>query len=252
MKVEEAKVLLGSCRPGRLEMDDPRMADALALAASDAELKKWFAEQQALDAQVAEEVQSIPVPRDLREKLLALQPAQSRSRIQRFRPALAMAAAFVVLGIAGTIWWQSQPVEFSALRQHILEQSWGPSPHLAFESRDWNQVRSWLQAQNVTEDLKIPDALQEARLHGCTVVKWHGHAVPVLCLSEGHRHMHLYVMDRTELVDVPAAGKPEFEKYGPMATASWTKADKAYVLTGFNTLSFFKKFRKAGRWVMTG
>ena len=251
MKVQEAKALLEKCRPGRREGDDPQVTEALALAESDPGLKKWLAEQQAFDTQIAAEVQTIPIPGDLRDKLLALKPLEAHSAFRMWRPAVAMAAALMVLGIVAASWWQSRPTKFAALRYQILEQSWGTSPHLALESTDWKQVRSWLAAHNL-EDLKIPDALQDAHLRGCTVVTWHGHSVPVLCLSEGHRHMHLYVMDRTELVDVPPVGTPQFEKFGAMGTASWTKADKAYVLTGFNTLSFFKKFRKSGRWIMAG
>ena len=252
MKVEEAIQVLEKFRPGRGEVEASQMAEALALAESNRSLKKWFAERQAFDAVMAEEIQTIPVPGDLHEKLLASMPVETRSRFHVFGPALAMAAAVMILGIIVSIGRHSRPVEFAVLRQHILEESWGKSPHLAFGSQDWDQVRSWLAARDVKDAWNIPDGLQDARLHGCTIVSWRGHSVPVLRLSEGHRHMHLYVMDRTELVDVPAAGSPQFEKFGSMGTASWTKADKTYVLTGFNTLSFFKRFRKSGQWLMNG
>ena len=252
MNVEEAKSLLGRCRLRQGDSQDPEVAEALVLAERTPELKKWFAEQQAFDAQMAEDVQSIAVPGDLRGKLLALDTVQPRSRFRSLRPALAMAAAVAVLGIIAAIWWRSKPLEFASLRQHILEASWGQQPHLAFKTKDWNEVRAWLEGRNVQAELKVPLALQEYRLHGCTLVQWHGHSVPVLCLSDGHRHMHLCVVDHAELADVPGADMPEFGKFGPMATASWSKADKAYVLTGFNTLSFFKTFRKSGRWVMSG
>src|SRR5438046_9472085 len=114
MKIQEAKALLEKCRPGRREGDDAQVTEALALAESDPEMKKWLAEQQAFDTHMAEEVQTIPIPGDLRDKLLALKPLASHSPFRMWSPAFAMAAALTVLGVGAAIGWYSRPVAFAA------------------------------------------------------------------------------------------------------------------------------------------
>src|SRR5690348_16231460 len=121
MNAEEAKQLLENHRPGWPASEDPALAEALALSDKDPELRKWLAARETFDAQMQEQMGTIPVPVDLREKLLALRSPERPRRLAMLRPALAMAAAIVVLGILATVWWQSQPVGFSALRQHVME-----------------------------------------------------------------------------------------------------------------------------------
>lgn len=72
MNREEAQQLLELCRPGNVDdRQDPVLADAFALLETDAELKVWFDQQQALDAQISEHMNSIEVPADLKASILA-------------------------------------------------------------------------------------------------------------------------------------------------------------------------------------
>ncbi|MGZ0656659.1 hypothetical protein ACWPKS_13730 [Coraliomargarita sp. W4R72] len=72
MNREEAKQLLELCRPGNTEdRQDPVLAEAFALLETDAELKAWFDEQQTIDAQISESINSIEVPADLKASILA-------------------------------------------------------------------------------------------------------------------------------------------------------------------------------------
>jgi hypothetical protein len=57
-------------------------------------------------------------------------------------------------------------------------------------------------------------------------------------------------MDRVDFVDVPPQGTPDFEKCGSWKTVSWSQGSKTYVLSGMNYLTFVKKFRKSGHWIM--
>jgi hypothetical protein len=250
MNVDEAKLLLETLRPGRTESEDPRVAEALALARENAILNEWLTAQRQFDRDMALQLNSIPVPPALHSQLLQLPRQRFKARF--LRHALALAACLGILALVGQSWWESRPVDFASLRQHILDQSWGTSPHLALRSGRWDEVRSWLSGQNLATDFQVPSALENAKLRGCNIVRWHGHSIPVLCLTEGHRHMHLYVVDRMELVDVPkGGGAPVLANYGALPTFSWTRADRAYVLTGFNAQAFLKKFRKSGHWLLT-
>ena len=64
--------------------------------------------------------------------------------------------------------------------------------------------------------------------------------------------MHLFVLDGLQLARLPAGDKPDFEKCGAWRTASWQQGDMTYVLTGMKYHTFVSKFRKAGRWTMSG
>ena len=57
MQREEAKQLLELCRPEQEnDRQDPALADAFALLATDSELRAWFDEQQATDARISEKI----------------------------------------------------------------------------------------------------------------------------------------------------------------------------------------------------
>lgn len=70
MDREQAKFVLESCQPGKIDMSDSQVADALALVAQDHELAAWLAEARAWDASFAHALQDIPLPDGLRESIL--------------------------------------------------------------------------------------------------------------------------------------------------------------------------------------
>ena len=79
-----------------------------------------------------------------------------------------------------------------------------------------------------------------------------GKAIPLLCFGHGAKHFHLFVIDHTNFPDLPATDAPDFEKCGPWTTASWRFSGSTYVLTGMKNNTFVQKFRRDGRWDMSG
>ena len=72
MHRDEAKHLLSLCRPGSDDdRNDPVLAEALALLETDAELRSWFDHQQTEDARIADALQQIQPPADLKASILA-------------------------------------------------------------------------------------------------------------------------------------------------------------------------------------
>jgi hypothetical protein len=84
------------------------------------------------------------------------------------------------------------------------------------------------------------------------MVEVDSHRVPMICLSEGSRHLHLFVVDGAMFADLPPAEAPDFQKCGAWKTASWQQGAKTYVLTGLKYQAFVSKFRKMGRWDFSG
>lgn len=71
MDTEQAKFILASYRPDGADANEEAFSEALALAASDRDLGQWLAAERAHDAAFSAALNSVTLPEDLREKLLA-------------------------------------------------------------------------------------------------------------------------------------------------------------------------------------
>jgi hypothetical protein len=169
-----------------------------------------------------------------------------------FRVALAAAACFFLLVGVAAAWWNSRPVDFAVLRQHVADEAWGQAQHVQFQSTDLSAIKGWLDKQKLPSNFQIPPGLNSAALYGCNLVEWRGIKVPVLCLHEGVRHLHLVVLEHVEVVDLPRDGWPVYADYGSLRTTSWSRDGTTYVLTGLDSRTFIKRFRQSGRWVWAG
>lgn len=69
MTRDAAKQVLAACRPNRLDVHDPELAEAIAMVDRDEQLRKWFEAEQAVDAIIAAKVKAVPVPGDLLSRI---------------------------------------------------------------------------------------------------------------------------------------------------------------------------------------
>jgi len=252
MKSEEAKRLLEVFRPGGADMDDPRFVEALVQTERDPVLRRWFDEQRRFDSQFVEGLKTVSVPPDLQDAILASRKVVRPGVWQDWRMRAAVAAGVVFLAIAGGVLATSKPNQFADFRAELIEQAWDGNTHLDMESSDVRQIQNWLTQNHASAEFSLPDGLRDMRLLGCRIVEADGLRVPMLCLADGPKHMHLFVLDGSQLAQLPFDGKPDFEKCGVWKTASWQQGDKTYVLTGMKYQAFVNKFRKSGRWTMSG
>jgi hypothetical protein len=70
MTLPEAKTLLSTHRPG-LDPVEPAVAEALQLVAEQPELKEWYELNSAFQRSVRHTLRHLPVPQDLKRRLLA-------------------------------------------------------------------------------------------------------------------------------------------------------------------------------------
>lgn len=260
MNRDEARLILGAFRPGGADAADPRVRAALELTKSDPELSQWFAGQQAFDARMAQSLQGVPIPSDLRERLLDHRPRVTRRPVAWWRPAwgswqvrAAAAAVIVLIGsaVAGAL-SQRGPSRFADFRKELVEESWAGQSHLAYRSSDLLRVRQWLAQNGGPAAFKLPGEFHQHRLQGCNMIDVGGTPVAVLCFAHQSRHLHLLVTEGIQFADLPKAGTPDFERCGHWKTAAWQDGRRTYVLTGMTYPAFVNKFRKAGRWTMSG
>ncbi|HEU0008430.1 MAG TPA: hypothetical protein VFT34_01295 [Verrucomicrobiae bacterium] len=252
MTRDEARQILEAARANGRDDTDPRVAEALRLADQDPELAGELERQRALDATMIAGMSSISVPADLKQSILAGRKIVKPHFWQDWRTATAAAAAIAVL-VAGAIYFINQSTRgFAAFRRQLVVETWAGDPHLDLETDDLSKVRAWLAGQGAATNFTLPAALAGARVHGARVFEYDGHMISQVCLAEGPRHLHLYVLDRPPFSDLPPVGAPDFEKCGGWKTASWRQGNTTYVLTGMSYQAFVSRFRKAGRWILAG
>lgn len=253
MNREEARQLLEVFRSGGADMTDPKFMEALAVLERDPELNRQFDEQRRFDMQVTAALRSaIPVPPDLRAVILAGHKPRRPALWVDWRAPVAVAAGVAAIFLAvGTLFAQRTP-KFTDFRTQLINEAWDGSVHLELESSDPRAIQSWLAGQKVKSEFSLPAGLKDVRLLGCRIVEVDGARVPMLCMADGVKHLHLFVVDGVQLAQLPPDNIPDFEKCGSWKTASWRRGDTTYVLTGMKVHAFFAKFRKGGRWTMSG
>ena len=279
MKSERARQLLRVFRPGGQDASDPQMAEALRWLKRDPALAEEFAEQRSFDREVGATVRAMAdasvAPVDLKAALLAIRlpataapprpPAMDQAPGQIIRPpfwraplgqdwrARAAAAAVILLLATASVRIYHRPAPLlSDLRQNLIANDWAGDPHLDFHSSDLGAIKTWIADQGFADGVVLPSALNGFQLHGCRMLYRDGKAIPLLCFGHGAKHFHLFVIDHTNFPDLPTTDAPDFEKCGPWTTASWRFSGSTYVLTGMKNNDFVQKFRRDGRWNMSG
>ena len=254
MTREQAKEILSAYRPGTDDERDPVFAEALQFARADTELNAWFTKSLAFDASMHRQVARVTAPEDLRETILAahkiIRPMPWWNPHLSGRQMAAAAAVVIAAGVVA-LWLAQRPTTFAEFRREIADQSWGPAPHVEVKAASLNDVRDFLTARNVSTNFTVPPVLAQTKVRGCTLMNWQGHQVPVICFSSEGQHLHLIVVDRHLFPDAPS-NVPQTDQWQSWRTASWSKDEHSYVLTGLNTPSFVKKFRKARHWDWEG
>ena len=236
MNNQEAKLILQAYRPGGEDASDPLFAEALEQARRDPKLQKWFAEQTVLEARLQARLETaIPVPRGLKSDLLALRKI-SRSVPWWFQPMKLAAAAAVVLllGLGGFFLFSQHPTQLASFRETMAGYTAQEQGHVVFESHDLTAIRQWLQGRGLESNFDLPAALPGRSAEGCRVVDWNGHKAMMVCFVLDGEHMDLFVMDRTSLPSLRDDGLPLYAKTADLMTATWSKGDKVYLLTGRN------------------
>ena len=244
MNNQEAKLILQAYRPGGADAVDPMFAEALEQSRRDPELLKWFAEEQALDAQIQSKLRlAVTVPRDLKANLLVLR------KITRPIPwwvglmKMATAATVVLLlGIIPFLWLTQKPAQLGLFREKMTRYSMQEHGHITFESPDIARIQGWLQNRGVDGNFELPGGLQGKPAEGCRVIDWNGQKATMICfVLDSGEHVDFFIMDRAGLPRLPENGPPQFASANGLMTVTWVKGGKVYLLTGNGDKTFFQK-----------
>jgi hypothetical protein len=253
MTLQEAKDILAAYRPGTEDEKDPMFAEALAMVRGNPELAAWLEESLAFDKVVRGEVAQVRAPETLLAEILTSRKVVKVAWWNRrlSAPQWAAAAAVLFLAASAVLWASQKPKSFADFRREVAEQSWGSTPHLQVRATNVADIRKALAAEGAPHDFHLPSTLEESSVQGYSLVRWRGKEVPLVCFHSEGQHLHLVIADKKSFPDAPTT-LPEVDQWLAWRTASWSKNDFTYVLTGLKTQSFVKKFRKTKRWDWEG
>jgi len=236
---DEAKEILQRYRPGTTDATDPLVAEALALAAQDAELSRWLAEAIARQEALRAKFRQIAPPAGLKEQIISEHAAAVRMKSRRHSLAFAVAGVLLLLACAGLFgWWQATPPasDLAIYRGRMVRAALtGYAMDLTTNSEA--PLRTYLAQRQAPADYVLPAGLQHATVTGCAVEKWQGANVTLICFRTGKplpagesSDLWLFVVDRSKLKDAPAPGAPALANVNRLITATWTDSNKVYLL----------------------
>jgi anti-sigma factor RsiW len=227
----EAKRFLLAYRPGTSDADDAQVAEALAESRRDPRLQEWAIQNAVFQQGMRRTLRGMPVPADLRERILARNKVLTLPWWQR--PYLLAAAAAIAL-LLGVGWMllqsaASRPFETfrdrmvrAVLRQYTMD----------IVTNDMAEVRKFLSARNAPSDYALPAGLAKLPVSGAGVLSWQDRRVTMVCLdSPNQGTLFLFVVDRSSVAGAPGVAQ-EFDQVSRLMTVSWSEGDRTYVLAG--------------------
>ena len=239
MNRDDAKQILLLYRPDAVDVVDPQVSEALALAKQDAELAGWFTELRIRQEMLRAKFRQIQAPAGLKEQIISEQAARERIIVWRRAAALtAVAAAVVVLltlavfrferaGNDNTLALYQNRMVGAALRVYAMD--------LATDNPA--QIRDYLKQNHAPADYVLPAPLEKVVTTGCAITSWQGAKVSMICFRTGkplapgeQSDLWLFVIDRNLVRNAPPAGPPQLARVNQLITATWTQGDKLYLL----------------------
>ena len=235
MTNKDASFLLGAFRPNGTDSTDPEFARALAQASRDPILKGWFEDQRHFDSAFAAHVQSVPVPADLRSRILTggrlSRPVRAGSRFSARR---VWAIAAMVTLFAGLAFWFSvrrPPEQWDDRALAVLSQLVSGRETFDARSPSVTELQKWLRANGSPSAATLPSSLQRLASLGCKTVWWNGHPISIICFhGPGGELVHLAMVDRSALDNPPPDRHPVYGARDGWRTASWSQGDTAMML----------------------
>lgn len=222
MNSEEAKFILQAYRPGTEDERDPQFIDALELLTRDPELAQWFEEHRQFDRAVRAKLAEVPVPPDLRSRILA---GRSLARPKPFyqRPVfLAMAAALaLLLAVAGILRFQENESASDLAWEEGMIHFLNSDFRLEFPATDLAEIKDWLAAHAPANQSHLPARLENSPPLGCRTLEWNGRNVALICFNAGPHVVHVFMMNRSDLPSLESPLKPRIGSLEGWSTACW-------------------------------
>jgi hypothetical protein len=232
MTREQAQEILLLHRPSRREgKADAEMAEALRMAAADAELGRWLEQHSEFQAQVEKQIDSIEPPADLKSRIFAgARVSEKKESLLSRHQVWAIAAAIVVL-FAVSDWLLSRNRDdrsFANFRSRMTEFALR-SYQMDIVTNSGPVVRQFLASEGAPADFLLTPGLEKLAVKGGGRLSWHNQPVAMMCFSlTNNQTAFMFVMDGGVVAKEPseiqvAAGKD-------LSSVAWAKNGKVFLL----------------------
>jgi uncharacterized membrane protein YbaN (DUF454 family) len=246
MDSQRAREILLLFRPGVSDADDPEFREALELVKRDPELRRWFDEHCARQSLIRDRLKKIAVPGELKKRILddiAAREAIVWWQQPAFR-VLAAAAAIVLL--IGLVYFWPRPdtsLSFAAYQRNMVGNIQRIYPTMDMVTTNVAGILQYLTQKQGHADYVLPQPLQRLPGIGCAILPWRSKKVSLICLDAGQQsELYVFVINRADLPDPPPIDRPQFNRIGRLTSASWSHADKTYILAGPGDAEFIKRY----------
>ena len=238
MNRNEAKNILLPYRHGTADADDPQIAEALALAERDQELKDWLVNHCARQFVLREKFRQITAPAGLKEQIISEQPVNERMIFRPSKTALMAVAALVLLtALVSFLFSPRDHDDTLAIYQNQMVGVALRGYPMDLNATDAGQIRDYFAQKHAPADFVLPEKLKQTALVGCAVEGWQGVKVSMICfhtdrssVPDGESDLWLFVVDRASVRGAPAGDSPQLGRVNRLITATWAQGDKLYLL----------------------
>jgi hypothetical protein len=209
------------------------------------------------NAQAHRSLDEIPVPSDLRAKILAqaqsvqpeiLQSEKPQSKIitvpfWRTPRAIALAAALAFMATGITFWitapredqsfagYRSRMIGF-ALREYRMD----------IHTNNLAEVQKFLAQNGAPAEFNLPAPLSQTPVKGGATLTWQGRPVSMVCFDRLNTTLYMFVIDHTT---APINTAQEIATFKNLATATWTSGEKTFLLAGKVPLEELERLTKS-------
>lgn len=233
MNAQEIKRILAAHRPGTSDGTDPQVAEALKEVERDPGLKAWFERQSGFQRSMRESFRQIPVPPDLPARLMSV-PRVVPLPAWWERPVVWAAAAGIILLISLSVFRVTRPAgDTFAIFETRMVQAALRQYRMDIVTNDMAQIRRFLARSRAPDDYELRGRLAQLAPVGAGSLSWQDRRVSMVCLDSSGPNatniLYLFVVEQSA-VTRPPLSVPEFRKVNKLATASWTKGNKTYLL----------------------
>lgn len=239
MNRDDAKTILLLYRPEAVDVVDPQVTEALALAKQDAELAGWFREYGTQQKILRGKFRQIQAPAGLKEQIISEQAAREKIVVWRRATALTALAAALVFLVTLAVFRFQPPVNDNTLALYRNRMVGTALRVYAMDLATDNPalIRNYLRQNHAPADFVLPKPLEKVATTGCAITSWQGAKVSMICFRTGkplrpgeQSDLWLFVVDRSLVKNAPPPGPPQLAKVNQLITATWIQDDKLYVL----------------------
>lgn len=228
----ELRRILNVHRGNDSELVDPRFVEARQKAESDPALRQWWTQEKELDRMIGAKLGSVPVPADLKARLVSRQNVVGTPRRSWTRAALLAAACLIALAVLFGSWrGPFQPAVSLADYRDEMVGFIKVDPALEMKSPELAKVTDWLQKNRAPSQITLPKNLQRLEPIGCRTLRFRGRDVALICFKRKEGSLlHLFVIDRAALPEIAKHNGPLISAQTNWMTAAWAEGDQVYLM----------------------